>query len=172
MMSLVTLSASATAFWRRRKRQQKQRRPSRVHCWSARRGVESNSIDQAYDRRPRGRPLRCRERGLERFRIDAFGLKACDRCIDLALGLRIKTAAEQGANEFEVNRLVERRDVNAFPQDFDAIIALRRQDGTEPLEKLQAQLTEAVPLAGEPVFERRSPVDRKALEKVAPEQSQ
>lgn len=71
-----------------------------------------------------------------------------------------------------MNRFVERRDFDAFSQDFDTIIALRRQDGAKPFEKLLAQLTEAVPLAGEPVFERWSPIDRKALEKVAPEQSQ
>ena len=71
-----------------------------------------------------------------------------------------------------MNRFVERRDFDAFSQDIDAIIALRRQDGAEPFEKLLAQLTEAVPLASEPVLERWSPVDREALEKVAPEQGQ
>src|SRR5262249_10941954 len=103
--------------------------------------------------RLRGRSSCSSESGFERFRLDAFGAKARERCIDLALGLRIKTAAEQRANEFEVHRLVERRHVDALAQDVDAIIALRRQDGAEPFEKLLAQLTEAVPLAGEPVFE-------------------
>ena len=172
MMSLVTLSASATLSGAAVNGSNKQRRPACVRrCW-ARRSVETRGIDQTYAGRLRSRPSCCRESSLERCRIDAFGPKARYRRIDLALGFRIKPTAEQRANEFDVNRFVERRDFDALPQDFDAIIALRRQDGAEPFEKLLPQLTKAVPLAREPVFERRSPVDREALEKVAAEQGQ
>ena len=79
-------------------------------------------------------------------------------------------AAKQGANERYVGYLVERSDFDELPQDFESIVG--RQDDAEPLEQLLAQLTEAVPLAGEPVLERRGPVDGQAPEKGAAEQCQ
>src|SRR5262245_17791099 len=82
----------------------------------------------------------------------------------------MQRAAKQRADELDVSCFVERRDFDALPQDFDKIVALRRQDGAEPREPLLLQLTKAVPLAREPVVEQRSPVDGESLEKVATEQ--
>ena len=46
----------------------------------------------------------------------------------LVLGLSIKPTAKQRANELDVNHFVERRDFDALPLYFNAIIALWRQD--------------------------------------------
>ena len=103
----------------------------------------------------------CRGEGsFQRRWVDAFSLKAPHRRIYLTFGVRIKPAAEERANELDMNRFIERRNVDALAQDFDAIIALRRQDGAEPFEKLLPQLSKAMPLAREPVFERGRPFDR------------
>ena len=103
----------------------------------------------------------CRgESSFQRRRVDAFGLKASHRRIYLTFGLRIKPAAEERTNKLDMNRFIERRNVDALPQDFDAIITLRRQDGAEPFEKLLSQLSKAVPLPRKPVFERGRPFDR------------
>ena len=99
-----------------------------------------------------------------------FGPKARYRRFNLTLGLRTKPAPEQRANELDVNHFVERRELDALPQDFDTIIALRRQDGAELLEQLLPQLIKAVALACEPVVEQRRPVDPEPLEKVAAKQ--
>jgi hypothetical protein len=99
-----------------------------------------------------------------------MGLKARQRYINLALGLSIKGAAKQGANELNVSCFVERRNFDALAEHFKATIALRWQDGAQSLEQLLPQLIEAMPLATQPVVEQRNPVDGEALEKVATEQ--
>jgi len=65
---------------------------------------------------------------------NAFALRARYRCIDPVLGLGIKRAAKQRANELNVSRFVERRNFDALPQYFNTIIVLRRQDEAESLE--------------------------------------
>ena len=86
------------------------------------------------------------------------------------LGLGIKRAAKQHTNELDVSRFIEGRNFDALTQHFNAIVALRRQDGGKSLEQLLPPLTKAVPLARQPVVEQWSPVDGETFEKVATEQ--
>ena len=85
-------------------------------------------------------------------------------------GLGIKRAKQQRANELDVSRFIEGCNFDALTQHFDAIIALRRQDGGKSLEQQLPPLTKTVPLACQPVVEQWSPVDGEAFEKVATEQ--
>ncbi|MGV7213056.1 hypothetical protein SO180_07060 [Bradyrhizobium sp. UFLA05-112] len=159
-------------FLRRCERHQQQRRPIRGHRLLIRRRLEMRDAGRTDTGRPRTRALCRRQNGLERCRIDASGLELPHRCVDLVLGLGIKPAAKQRANELDVNRFVERRNFDALTQQCDAVIVLRRQDEDEPFEELLAPLTETVPLACEPILERRGPFDRETFEKVAAKQSQ
>ena len=111
-----------------RERHHQERRSARVHRLMGGRSVETCHLDQTRSGAFGNAASCCCKAGLERCQVDAFALKARYRCIDLALGLSIKPTAKQRANEFDVNRFVERRDFDALPQYFDAIIALRRQD--------------------------------------------
>src|SRR5262249_13417746 len=106
----------------------------------------------------------------ERRRVDAFALKTSYRRIDLLPGLRIVRPVHERSNKRDVSRFVERGDFDEFSQHFDTIVW--RHDGAESLKQLLAQLTKAVPLAREPVFERVGPFDGKTLEKVAAKQIQ
>jgi hypothetical protein len=74
------------------------------------------------------RPLCRRKSRLERCGVDAFALKERYGCIDLVLGLGIKRAEQQRANELDVSHFIEGCNVDALTQHFNAIIALRRQD--------------------------------------------
>jgi hypothetical protein len=72
-------------------------------------------VDETHSCRFGNRPLCCRKSRLKRCRINAFALKARYRCIDLVLGLGIKPAAKQRANELNVSRFVEQRDFDELP---------------------------------------------------------
>jgi hypothetical protein len=134
MMSLATLSASATLSGAAVNGINRSVATRVTTACRPDEASKTRDADQTHAGRLRKRPLCCRKSGLERCRVNAFGLKARYRCIDLVFGLGIQPAAQQRANELNVNRFVERRDLEALPQYFNAIIAFRRQDGAESFE--------------------------------------
>jgi hypothetical protein len=94
-------------------------------------------------------------------------LKTPYRHIDLQPGFGMARTVRQRANKRDVRRFIERRDFDELPQYVNTFF--RRQYRAEALKQPLAQLTKAVPLAHEPVFERWRPFDREAFEKVAAE---